>query len=159
MGRRRVPSQAMTRDVRSDRSSGDEVPALLPERLEPVVPTVFALVHHDPATVLEDELGGTARVFPDVPTLPYRRPDMEAVAAVVVAVSLAANDIRLGLGCGVLVGVAAAVRLVDRRIPFSFGEGFVGYRSDAGWPRGVQEEDGVHWKWKRPGPDPRDRYP
>jgi hypothetical protein len=46
-----------------------------------------------------------------------------------------------------LVGLAA-LRL-DRRIRFGFADGFVGYRRDLGWPRGVQEDDDVHWDWRR----------
>jgi hypothetical protein len=31
----------------------------------------------------------------------------------------------------------------------TFGAGFVPYRSP-GWPRGVQEEEPVHWSWSAP---------
>ena len=58
------------------------------------------------------------------------------------------QDERLAVAGGVVVGVAAIVRTLDRRITFSFGAGFVGYRSDMDWPRGVQEDDDVHWRWR-----------
>lgn len=38
----------------------------------------------------------------------------------------------------------------------TFGAGFVPYRGP-GWPRGVQEEEPVHWSWSAPrGPDATD---
>jgi len=52
---------------------------------------------------------------------------------------------------GLVVGAAAAIlRELDRRVAhvtFSFGDGFLPFRSDNGWPRGVQEDDDVHWNW------------
>jgi hypothetical protein len=44
---------------------------------------------------------------------------------------------------------------IDRRIRFGFAEGFIGYRSQLGWPRGVQEDDDVHWRWHRRATTPR----
>ena len=31
-----------------------------------------------------------------------------------------------------------------------FGSGFLPYRADKSWPRGVQEEEPVPWTWSRP---------
>jgi hypothetical protein len=85
---------------------------------------------------------------------------LEVAAVVFLAVWFVSGDVPLGVLSAVLAGVAAAVRSIDRRVPFSYGEGFLGYRSDAGWPRGVQEEDGVRWNWKgRLGASSGDRYP
>jgi hypothetical protein len=33
------------------------------------------------------------------------------------------------------------------RVTFSFGEGFLPYRTQTGWPQGVQEDDDVRWNW------------
>ena len=52
---------------------------------------------------------------------------------------------------GLLVCVTGWLGLVSRRVRFTFGEGFVGYRPDPRWPRGVQEDDDVRWDWRAPG--------
>jgi len=68
------------------------------------------------------------------------------VAAIVgVGATAASGDPRVGLALAGIVGLAGLIRTADRRLPFSFGEGFVGYRADLGWPRGVQEDDDVRW--------------
>ena len=51
-----------------------------------------------------------------------------------------------------LVGaaVAAAARELRgraNRMTFSFGEGFLPYRAQTGWPQGVREDDDVRWNW------------
>ena len=59
----------------------------------------------------------------------------------------------------VLVGVAILGWIASpttARGMDTFGAGFVPYRS-AGWPRGVQEEEPVHWSWStHRGPDATD---
>src|SRR6476659_2847824 len=50
-----------------------------------------------------------------------------------VAIVLVTRDGRLAVAGGAIVGVAVLWRAIDRRITFSFGAGFVGYRSDMGW--------------------------
>ena len=46
--------------------------------------------------------------------------------------------------------IAVGMARLDRRLRFGFAQGIIGYRSELGWPRGVQEEDDVRWRW-RPG--------
>jgi len=58
----------------------------------------------------------------------------------------------------VVVGTVAALRqwLTSRRtaaVLDQFAAGFLPYRSDDGWPQGVQEADPVPWSWTPP-PDP-----
>ncbi len=58
----------------------------------------------------------------------------------------------------VLVGAAVLGWLAGARdggALDAFGLGFLGYRP-YGWPRGVQEEDSVHFSLDRPRPTPRD---
>jgi hypothetical protein len=74
-----------------------------------------------------------------------RRSDLEIAAFVAVAVSLVGGDLIVGVTCGALMATIA----VFRRLPFSFGQGFIGYRSDMGWPQGIQEDDDFHWQWQR----------
>lgn len=47
--------------------------------------------------------------------------------------------------------LAAALLRLDRHIGFGFAEGIIGYRGRFVWPRGVQEEDPVHWDWRPAG--------
>jgi hypothetical protein len=94
------------------------------------------------------------------PTRSHRQAYLEYVGATIVVVAFALGENQVGLLAGAIVGVHAALRLIDQRIPFTFGDGFVGYRGDPRWPLGVQEDDDVHWNWKRPtAPRFRDRFP
>jgi hypothetical protein len=64
------------------------------------------------------------------------------------AVVLATGDASLAAEAGLVVGAVWLLRSVSVRVPFSFGEGFLGYRPDPAWPHGVQEDDDVHWDWR-----------
>ena len=61
----------------------------------------------------------------------------------------------VGWQAALLVGAISAIaREVDGRIArssLSFADGFLGFRADAGWPNGVQEDDEVRWNWSRAG--------
>ena len=76
------------------------------------------------------------------------RIEVVIVIAVAIAGSVVAADGRVGIVVGSFGLAAIAARRADRRVPFSFGEGFLGYRGDPEWPRGVQEDDDVHWNWQ-----------
>ena len=71
-----------------------------------------------------------------------------AVIALMAVVAIAVSDVRIGLGGALFVATIISVRFIDRHVTFSFGAGFVGYRSDMGWPHGVQEDDDFHWDWR-----------
>ena len=71
-----------------------------------------------------------------------------AVIALMAAVAIAVGDARIGLGGALFVATIISVRFIDRHVTFSFGAGFVGYRSDMAWPHGVQEDDDFHWDWR-----------
>ena len=48
--------------------------------------------------------------------------------------------------------VAIIVRELDRRAAragFTFADGFLPFRTESGWPRGVQEDDDVRWDWTK----------
>ena len=66
-------------------------------------------------------------------------------AAIVLSIVL--GDVRWGIGAAGLLVIAIVLRRVSQRMTFSFGEGFLPYRSDLGWPSGVQEDDDFHWSW------------
>jgi hypothetical protein len=74
-----------------------------------------------------------------------------AVAATAAAAALIlSGDIRVAVGGGLAVVIFVATWVLGGRVTFSFGQGVVGYRSDLGWPTGVQEDDDLRWNW-RPG--------
>ena len=77
-----------------------------------------------------------------------RRVELAIVVAVAVAAWFIAADVRVAIGVGSIGIAAVGIRWIDRQVSFSFGEGFVGYRADLGWPRGVQEDDDVRWNWR-----------
>jgi hypothetical protein len=67
--------------------------------------------------------------------------------AVGFAAGFVLHDVRVGLAVAIAVWLLLEIQIVVDMIPFSFGEGFVGYRGDQGWPQGVQEDDDVRWSW------------
>ena len=113
---------------------------------------------HEPVEPVE--LGPAPDTPPATPTLPPlplpRRVELERELATAVGVAVTswfvAADVRVAIVIGSVAFVALAVRRIDRRIPFSFGEGFIGYRADLGWPRGVQEDDDLRWNWRASAP-------
>jgi uncharacterized protein with LGFP repeats len=74
--------------------------------------------------------------------------DVGVGMAIGIVATVASGDARIGLAVVGVVALARFLRSADRLVPFSFGEGFVGYRADLGWPQGVQEDDGVRWSWR-----------
>ncbi len=54
------------------------------------------------------------------------------------------------LGVGAIVGLSALRSRMRHHLDFGFGDGFVGYRPRADWPRGVQEDDDFKWSWRGP---------
>ena len=119
--------------------------------LEPVEATMSSPMFdgESPETVTDPD------VHPATPELQAIRvgrrvePRIEVViVATVAAATLFAADARVAVMVGSLGLAVVALRRLDGHVPFSFGEGFVGYRGDPGWPRGVQEDDDVRWNWK-----------
>lgn len=98
------------------------------------------------------EFGLAAATIPGAPILQpmtvVQRLEIAIVVAVAVAASFIAADVRVAIGVGSLGIAAVGIRWIDRHVSFSFGEGFVGYRADLGWPRGIQEDDDVRWNWQ-----------
>jgi hypothetical protein len=104
-------------------------------------------VAFEAAEVLADEAAAAdgLEVAPEIPPIVAAHPTWLVTAAVGIGAMAASGDPRVGLALGGIVGLAGLIRSADRRLPFSFGEGFVAYRADLGWPRGVQEDDDVRW--------------
>lgn len=61
----------------------------------------------------------------------------------------------VGWQVALFVGVASAIiRAVDGRIArsnLSFADGFIGFRGEHAWPKGVREDDDVRWNWSKTG--------
>jgi hypothetical protein len=136
---------------------GSQQPQVATER---VVPALSSPALHggsselldDPAELVEAELiepdvvdAGPAHWAAPEPWFAPRRTDFELAVVVAAAIILAAGDVALGVLSGAFLAAAAVLR----RVPFSFGEGFIGYRPDTSWPQGVQEDDDFHWSWKK----------
>ena len=143
---------------------GEEVDAP-PVKLQAVVPTISAPVLHDPSSDPppgNEEQPGTEGPltrepvmvltidvpWAGIPRPPVRRVDLELAGAVAMTTMLDTVDVRSGVVAGLLVCAFASLMRISRRIPFSFGQGFIGYRSDMAWPQGVQEDDDFRWNWK-----------
>ncbi len=109
-----------------------------------------------PATDVEPPVIATSAV--DVPWPALRRVTVPPTAfAVPLAVAAAVSVLTGQASLGLLVCVTGWLGLVSRRVRFTFGEGFVGYRPDPRWPRGVQEDDDVRWDWHSHEAAPDDR--
>lgn len=118
--------------------------------LEVVEATMSSPIFHAEAT--EPEMAADARHAPPPASAQIsigRRDGFEivVVATAAVVASFLAADAHAAVLVGALGLAAGTFRRIDRHIPFSFGEGFVGYRPDPGWPHGVQEDDDVRWNW------------
>ena len=48
---------------------------------------------------------------------------------------------------GALAIVVHELRVRISGSTVSFGDGFLPYRAQDGWPHGVQEDDDVRWRW------------
>ena len=92
--------------------------------------------------------------WPSVRQLPKRVVVLAGGVAAAGAAWLLSGDAGDALLSGVVALFVVASQVVDRHFPFSFGEGFVGYRPDPAWPQGVQEDDDVRWDWRPHGVTP-----
>ena len=145
-------------------------PVLEPARvaLQPVVGTVSAPIiewgrgAHEVAGSPDSPDSPVAPPFEnalsvDLPWAGLRRPSISLTSTVGpllvgAAIGLATSNAGLGVGCGLGAWVIGQLGAICRRVPFTFGEGFLGYRSDTAWPQGVQEDDDFRWNWR-----PRER--
>jgi hypothetical protein len=140
-----IPDDAM-RDLRPSRLIDDEDPGAVGVATERVVPAVsLGREWSEPPKPRGVEIG---RLRAALPQLLSRRADLSIALSVGLVALVASDDPRIGAAGAAVVALAAVVRFIDRHVSFSFGEGFVGYRGDPAWPRGVQEDDDVRWDWR-----------
>jgi hypothetical protein len=120
-------------------------------RIERVVGSISAPVflpfEASPTDAGFEELDGAADDRPGVMLTASAGRSVAIALAVGFAAGFALHDVRAGLGAAIAAWLLLEIQGVVDMIPFSFGEGFVGYRGDQGWPQGVQEDDDVKWSW------------
>ena len=130
-------------------------------RIERVVGSISAPV------LLPDETAGDVTLeelgmdYDDLPGVMWTAVAGRSLALALVvgfAAGFALHDPRVGLAVAVGTWLLQEIRVLVDMIPFSFGEGFIGYRGDQGWPQGVQEDDDVRWSWRAPS-NPRQAQP
>jgi hypothetical protein len=153
-GRRRIRSVAMPqlRRIRQIEPDDAGAAASAPDvRLQRVVPAVSV---HVAARADDLEPGATTaakgielRVLLAVVRTRAARSAI-AVLGLMAALAVVLGDVRVGVGGVLLVAAVVSIRFIDRNVTFSFGQGFVGYRADMGWPQGVQEDDDFRWDWR-----------
>jgi hypothetical protein len=122
-------------------------------RIERVVGSISApvfLPDETAADVAVEELGMDVDDLPVVMWTAVAGRSLAVALAVGAAAGFALHDPRVGLAVAVGTWLLQEIRVVVDMVPFSFGEGFIGYRGDQGWPQGVQEDDDVRWSWRAP---------
>jgi hypothetical protein len=114
-----------------------------PELLRPVARLRSPIMEHRSIQPLPADPDRMTVVLP--PARDFIRPMAWAMLAAVPVLAL------VGWQAAIVVGAATAfIREVDRRVgrsDFTFADGFLGFRTRAEWPRGVQEDDDVRWNW------------
>jgi hypothetical protein len=73
--------------------------------------------------------------------------------AVAAAAAWLSENLGVGVACGAVLYVAAQLHRFDKGTDATFAGGFLGYRPDTGWPRGVQEDEDFRWTWNGPKPE------
>jgi hypothetical protein len=121
----------------------DGGPRVIPEAVAPVSQLRSPIMEHRRVDPLPSHDDGARELLPVLRTMvgPF---ELAALVAAPVLL-LAGWQVAVVVGLGV-----ATYRVLDRlidRVSFSLGDGFLPYRSETGWPQGVQEDDDVHWNW------------
>jgi hypothetical protein len=134
------------RDLRPSRLIDDEDPGAARVATQRVVSAIsLGPGSSEPPKPRGVEIG---RLWAALPQLVARRADLSIALSVGAVALVAFGDPQIGAAGAAVVALVALVRFIDRHVSFSFGEGFVGYRGDPAWPRGVQEDDDVRWDWR-----------
>jgi hypothetical protein len=154
-----MPELRETGSIAQDEDDPRPVPVLEPAgvALQAVVGTVWAPIIERGAGAREAAGSPVAAAVENAPSvdLPWatlRRPSIRVTGMVGpllvgTTVGLATGNAGLGAGSGLGAWAIGQLGAICRRVPFTFGEGFVGYRPDPVWPHGVQEDDDVRWDW------------
>lgn len=77
------------------------------------------------------------------------------LALVVAAPLLLVAGWQVAAVAAVLAPLARQLRRWANRLPFTIGDGFLPYRADDGWPKGVREDNDVRWNWSTAALDGR----
>lgn len=124
-----------------ERGDDNTVSDVKPVLLRPVASVRSPILEHRP---IEGRAPGQGR--PSFTVSPVRALIGPLIWAIVPASLIL---VRFGPQPAIVAGLAIhVIRALDRRVgltDISFGDGFLPYRADDGWPRGVQEEEVEHW--------------
>ena len=108
------------------------------------------------------ELTEDVAAFDDLPGVMQRVSSGRSVVIALLAglvAGVAMHDGRVAVVVGGGAWLFQQLRVFDGMIPFSFGEGFIGYRGDPAWPQGVQEDDDLKWSWRAAPSAASQRHP
>ncbi len=108
----------------------------------------------EPELALEPERGpalGRISRSPSRPALAEAVAHEAMPACALVALLLLTGDAGLVVSAGVAIYAFRGLHSIAGAIRFGFGDGFLGFRDEVGWPRGVQEDDDFHWSWSPDG--------
>jgi hypothetical protein len=128
----------------SDRPDGPD-PHVTPVAVAPVSRLRSPIMEHRLVTPLPVDEDRPAILLP--PLRAFLGPS--ALALLVGAPVLLLAGWQLGILAAIAAPIVREVEHRSARANFSLGEGFLPYKSDLGWPQGVQEDDDVHWHWSR----------
>jgi len=105
-----------------------------------------------PATPLDADPPSDPAFVVHVPAVVLLIGLLGLVAGLVLAI--VTHDVQWSAIGALSLVAGIALRRIANRVTFSFGEGVVAYKSDLGWPRGVQEDDDLRWSWATSGRRP-----
>jgi hypothetical protein len=142
-----------------------QTPPVAPENEVVVQPVLVRPVAHIRSPILDQ----TARRRPRaratdeemVPVMDLLRefwPTASPIVLIGGAFLLFAN-VQWAMFAAAMTAVGIAMRAVARRITFTFADGFLAFRRDDSWPRGVQEQYDVPYAWPSRGRFAGERSP
>lgn len=123
----------------------------------PVKPILVRPVAHIRSPILAEPTRSQARArAADIETVPitdlirHYWPTASPIVVIGGAFLLFAT-VQWALFAAGTTAVGIAMRAVARRITYTFADGFLAFRKDESWPRGVQEEYDVPYAWPARG--------
>jgi len=142
-----------------------QTPPVSPEDEAGVQPVLVRPVAHIRSPMLDDYARPRPRARATneemVPVMDLLRefwPTASPIVLVGGAFLLFAN-VQWAMFAAAMTAVGIAMRAVARRITFTFADGFLAFRRDDSWPRGVQEEYDVPYAWPSQGRFAGERSP
>jgi hypothetical protein len=143
--------------MKDQAGTSSQTPPISPENEAVVQPVLVRPVAHIRSPILDEHARPRPRprttneeMVPITVLVRDYWPTVSPVVMVGGVFLLFANDQWAMFAAGT-TAVAIAMRAVARRITFNFADGFLAFRKDESWPRGVQEEYDVPYAWPSSG--------